>query len=192
MRYLKVMKVWTQLHNLVVAAFLSAMVLATPGFGQTAKLDGLFDRLKTADAQASGNIEQEIWIEWSKSGSAAMDLLLERGRAAMDAGDLALAVEHFTALIDHAPDFAEGWNARATAYYQMGQIGPSMADIGKTLQLNPRHFGALAGFAMILEELDRKAQALEVWQAVQSIHPHASGVSDALDRLTADLQGSTL
>ena len=192
MRYLKVMKVWTQLHNLVVAAFLSAMVLATPGFGQTAKLDGLFDRLKTADAQASGNIEQEIWIEWSKSGSAAMDLLLERGRAAMDAGDLALAVEHFTALIDHAPDFAEGWNARATAYYQMGQIGPSMADIGKTLQLNPRHFGALAGFAMILGESGRKAQALEVWQAVQSIQPHASGVSDALDRLTADLQGSTL
>lgn len=171
---------------------MSAMVLATPGFGQTAKLDGLFDRLKTADAQASGNIEHEIWIEWSKSGSAAMDLLLERGRAAMGAGDMALAVEHFTALIDHAPDFAEGWNARATAYYQMGQIGPSMADIGKTLQLNPRHFGALAGFAMILEELDRKAQALEVWRAVQSIHPHASGVSDALDRLTADLQGSTL
>lgn len=192
MRYLKVMKVWTQLHNLVVAAFLSTMVLATPGFGQTAKLDGLFDRLKTADAQASGLIEQEIWIEWSKSGSAAMDLLLERGREAMDAGQMGLAVDHLTALIDHAPDFAEGWNARATAYYQMGQIGPSMSDIGKTLQLNPRHFGALSGFAMILEELDRKAQALKVWQAVQAIHPHASGVSESLDRLNADLQGSTL
>ena len=192
MRYVQVMKVWTQLHNLVVAAFLS-LILAAPGAnGQTAKLDGLFDRLRTADEQAAGRIEQEIWIEWSKSGSASMDLLLERGRAAMGSGSLDIAVQHLTALVDHAPDFAEGWNARATAYYQMGQIGPALADIGQTLQLNPRHFGALSGLAMIFEELDRKAQALEVWQAVQSIHPHASGVSDALDRLTADLQGSTL
>ncbi len=190
------MKVWSQLHNLVVAAFraafLSAILFSAPSFGQTAKLDGLFEKLKSADASAAPTIEQEIWIEWSKSGSAAMDLLLERGRDAMEQGNMALAVEHFTALTDHAPDFAEGWNARATALYQMGQLGPSMSDIGKTLQLNPRHFGALAGFAMILEELDRKAQALKVWQAVQSIHPHASGVSESLDRLNADLQGSTL
>lgn len=161
-------------------------------FGQTTKLDELFDRLKTADEQAAGRIEQEIWIEWSKSGSAAMDLLLERGRRAMSEGQLDLAVEHFTALIDHAPDFAEGWNARATALYQMGQIGPSMADIAQTLRLNPRHFGAMSGFAMILEELDRPEQALEVRKAVKAIHPHAAGVSEAIDRLEADLQGSSL
>ena len=56
-----------------------------------------------------------------------------------------VAIEHFTALIDHAPDFAEGWNARATAYYQTGDFGPSIADIGQVLTLNPRHFGALVG-----------------------------------------------
>ena len=113
------MKVWPGLHNIVVAALVPAMICVMFGagmaFGQTAKLDALFDRLKTADEQAAGRIEQEIWIEWSKSGSAAMDLLLERGRRAMSEGQLDLAVEHFTALIDHAPDFAEGWNARATA-----------------------------------------------------------------------------
>ena len=121
-----------------------------------------------------------------------MDLLLERGRRAMNAGQLDLAVEHFTALVDHAPDFAEGWNARATVLYQMGQFGPSMADIAQTLQLNPRHFGAMSGFAMILEDLGRPEQALEVHQAVKAIHPNAAGVSEAIDRLTADLQGSSL
>lgn len=161
-------------------------------FGQTAKLDELFDRLKAADAPQAGRIEQEIWIEWSKSGSAAMDLLLERGRRTMGEGQIDVAVEHFTALVDHAPEFAEGWNARATAYYQMGQIGPSMADIARTLSLNPRHFGALSGLAMILEELDRPAQALEVRQAVQAIHPHAAGVSEAIDRLKARLEGRSL
>ncbi len=186
------MKAWPRLHNTVVAALLPLIFAAGTAFGQTTKLDGLFDKLKTADEQAAARIEQEIWIEWSKSGSAAMDVLLERGRAAMAAGEIELAVEHFTALIDHAPDFAEGWNARATAYYQLGQIGPSMADIAKTLQLNPRHFGALSGFAAILEELDRKEQALEVWKAVQAIHPHAAGVPEAIDRLNADLEGSSL
>lgn len=196
MGYLLLMKVWPGLHNIVVAALVPAMICVMFGagmaFGQTAKLDALFDRLKTADEQAAGRIEQEIWIEWSKSGSAAMDLLLERGRRAMSEGQLDLAVEHFTALIDHAPDFAEGWNARATALYQMGQIGPSMADIAQTLRLNPRHFGAMSGFAMILEELDRPEQALEVRKAVKAIHPHAAGVSEAIDRLEADLQGSSL
>jgi tetratricopeptide (TPR) repeat protein len=186
------MKVWSRLHNTLVAATLPLILCAGVAFGQTAKLDGLFDKLKTADAQAAARIEQEIWIEWSKSGSAAMDLLLERGRSAMAEGNLGLAVEHFTALIDHAPEFAEGYNARATAYYQMGQIGPSMADIARTLKLNPRHFGALSGFAMILEELDRPEQALEVQKAVQAIHPHAAGISEAIDRLEAGLEGRSL
>ena len=186
------MKARIRLHNYVVAALLPIMVLCAPAFGQTAKLDDLFQRLKTADAGASQKIEQEIWIEWSKSGSPAMDLLLERGREAMAAGENDAAVEHLTALVDHAPDFAEGWNPRATAYYNMGQIGPSVADIGHTLQLNPRHFGALSGLAMIFEELGRKEKALAVWQAVAAIHPHAAGVSEAIERLDAEMKGESL
>src|SRR5690606_3470319 len=89
--------------------------------------------------------EADILREWSKSGSPAMDLLLKRGREAMEAGDLKAAIEHLTALTDHAPEFAEGWNARATAYFLAGAFGPSVDDIRHTLALNPRHFGALAG-----------------------------------------------
>jgi tetratricopeptide (TPR) repeat protein len=186
------MKLWSQFHNHIVAALLPLFLLCAPAFGQTPKLDDLFQRLKTADAQAAGRLEAEIWIEWSKSGSPAMDLLLDRGRKAMAAGVNDVAIEHLTALVDHAPDFAEGWNARATAFYSAGQFGPAVSDIGRVLSLNPRHFGALAGLAMIFEGLDRKAKALEVYRAVLAIHPHAAGVSDAIERLETALQGQDL
>ncbi|HEX9856872.1 MAG TPA: tetratricopeptide repeat protein, partial [Paracoccaceae bacterium] len=152
----------------------------------------LFDKLATADARAAGRIEADIWREWSKSGSPAMDLLLERGRQAMQQGDTEAAIEHLTALTDHAPDFAEGWNARATAYFQAGKYGPSVADIRRTLVLNPRHFGALAGFGMILEELGRNEQALEVYRAAIAIHPQLQGVLEAIDRLEAAAAGQKL
>jgi tetratricopeptide (TPR) repeat protein len=88
-----------------------------------------------------------------------MDLLLQRGKDAMAAGDFPAAIEHLTALTDHAPDFAEGFNARATAYFQAGQLGPSIEDIARTLTLNPRHFGALSGLGMIFEDLGRPEKA---------------------------------
>jgi len=151
---------------------------------QTAKLDDLFSRLQaTANTEEARRIEQEIWIEWSKSGSAAMDLVLERGRRALDEGQTQLAVEHFTALTDHAPDFAEGWNARATAYYSLGQFGPAISDIGRTLELNPRHYGALSGLAIIFEALGQPEKALEVYRKVLEIDPHAEGVPEAVTRL---------
>ncbi len=157
-----------------------------------AKLDGLFDRLKTADEGEAGRIETEIWIEWSKSGSPALDLLLQRGRDALELGDTQAAIEHFTAIIDQAPDFAEGWNARATAYYQAGEFGPSVADIAQVLQRNPRHFGALAGLGSILEESGSPERALEVYKAALAIHPHLEGVADAIARLEAQEMGQEL
>ena len=186
------MKALIQLHNRIVAAFVLLFLLALPGMAQTAKLDGLFDQLLTATDEESQNIEQEIWIEWSKSGSLAMDLLLERGRSAMALGAPDVAIEHFTAVIDHAPEFAEAWNARATAYYQIGQFGPSIAEIGRVLELNPRHFGALSGLGSIFEELDRPKQALQVYQAALAIHPHLAGVLEAVERLEEELSGQDL
>lgn len=178
--------------NALLAAALTIVAAMSVAWADEAKLDDLFTRLATADEAAAGRIEQEIWIEWSKSGSPAMDLLLQRGRDAMEAGDLITAVDHFTALIDHAPDFAEGYNARATAYFQEGQFGPSIADIAKTLSLNPRHFGAMAGFGMILEQTNQPEKALEVYNAALAIHPHMAGVLEAVERLKAEAQGRDL
>lgn len=168
------------------------MLLAGPVLGQTAKLDELFARLKNTDAAGARQIEREIWIEWSKSGSPAMDLLLQRGQAALEAGDIETAIGHFTALTDHAPEFAEGWNARATAYYTAGMLGPSVADIGRALALNPRHFGALSGLGMIFEDLGRPEKALEVYRKVLEIDPHAEGVPEAIERLSATTEGLDL
>lgn len=185
------MKACIRFHNCIVASLLP-IFLATGAWAQTDTLDDLFTRLKDADAGASGRIEREIWSEWSKSGSPAMDLLLKRGRDAMAAGNVKLAIEHFTALIDHAPDFAEGWNARATAYFQAGQYGPSVADIAQVLRLNPRHFGALSGFGLILEETGRDAEAMEVYRGALAVHPHLEGVLQSIARLEAKAVGQEL
>jgi tetratricopeptide (TPR) repeat protein len=186
------MKAQNWLHNRIVAAFMLLFVPCLPAMAQSTKLDALFSQLKSADESDAAMIEAEIYIEWSKSGSPAMDLLLQRGQDAMAEGQPDIAVEHLTALIDHAPDFAEAWNSRATAYYQLGELGPSVADIGHVLTLNPQHFGALAGLGSIFEELEKPQQALEVYKAALKIDPHAPGVNDAIKRIEEDLQGKDL
>lgn len=131
--------------------------------------------------------EADIQREWSKSGSPAMDLLLRRGREAIEAGDPDAAIEHLTALTDHAPGFAEGWNARATAFYMKGRLGMAVADIQRALVLNPHHYGALSGLGLIFEQLNRPDMALAAFRASLAINPHQAAVIEAIGRLeTAD------
>jgi tetratricopeptide (TPR) repeat protein len=191
--YFPVMRVPVAILNRIVAALLPLFLTCAAAWAEdTAKLDGLFERLKTAGEGEAGRIETEIWIEWSKSGSPALDLLLQRGRDAMDLGDFPAAIEHFTAIIDHDPNFAEAWNARATAFYMSGEFGPSVADIGHVLTLNPRHFGALSGLALILEESGKPERALEAYRAAVAIHPHLEGAADAIERLETEAEGQEL
>ena len=187
------MRVRSSILNRILAAFLLLFLTCIAAVAQdAAKLDDLFARLLTADEGEAGRIETEIWIEWSKSGSPAMDLLLQRGKDAMNLGDNVQAIEHFTAIIDHSPDFAEAWNARATAYFYAGDFGPSVADIGHVLTLNPRHFGALSGLAMILEASGKPERALEVYRAALAIHPHMQGAAEAVERLAKEAEGQEL
>lgn len=188
-----VMKAPDRFLNRIVAALVLIFLSCLPATAQDmARLDALFDQLRAAEEAQARRIEKDIWLEWSRSGSPAFDLLLERGRKAMEQGDPEAAIEHLTALIDHAPEFAEGWNARATAYFQAGLHGPSVADIQRALALNPRHFGAMAGFAMILEQAGQTAQARAVYEAALAIHPHLQGVREALDRLDKAETGQEL
>jgi Flp pilus assembly protein TadD len=176
----------------VVTAIVLSMLLSAPASAQSETLDQLFTELKQPETTDWQRIETEIWAQWSKSGSDAMDLLLERGRAAMAAGDNAAAIEHLTALVDHAPDFAEGWNARATAYFNAGLYGPSIEDIQRTLALNPRHFGALSGLGMIFEQLGDPKSALEAYRQALAIHPHKPTIIKAVKRLEKQLGGTDL
>ncbi|MEO1238183.1 MAG: tetratricopeptide repeat protein [Pseudomonadota bacterium] len=155
-------------------------------------MDDLFDNLATVGPDAADAIEQRIWREWSKSGSPSLDFLLDRGRAALEAEEPARAVEHLTALIDHAPEFAEAYNLRATAYFQQGLYGPSLEDIRSALALNPRHFGAMSGLGLILEELGYPEDALAAWREVIALHPNQQGAAEAVDRLERAVEGTAL
>lgn len=173
-----------------------AATLVLPGAtwaqGGDDPLEDLFAALRDAEGTAVHAIEGKIVQEWSKSGSSSMDLLLERGRDAMERGDWNRAIEHFSALVDHAPEFAEGWNARATAYFQAGQFGRSLDDIQRTLVLNPRHFGALSGLAVIMEQLGREDLALQAWRAVAELTPNRSELDETLTRLERQTLGQSL
>ena len=185
-----VMQRISSLLKCAVAAVSASLVFLTFANADDAELEALFEGLKSADAAAAEQIEERIYNIWSQSGSDSMDLLHSRGSEALSEGDLDGAIEHFSALIDHAPDFAEGYNARATAFFQSGQFGLSLEDIRKTLALNPRHFGAMSGLALILEEIGKPKDALAAWREVEKLHPNREGLSEAIQRLEREVEGS--
>lgn len=156
------------------------------------RLDELHRQLKESDLEDFFDIEHEIIDIWIHSGSAAMDLLLERGQLAMSEQDFAKAIEHFSALIDHAPEFAEGWNARATVYYLTDQYALSIADIKQTLLLNARHFGALNGLGLIFEDIGNLEGAFKAYSMAFDIHPHLGNVNESLIALRQDIDGVEL
>ncbi len=160
---------------------------AEPG----ADLDRLFEDLAQPGADQA-RIADRISALWSRSGSASADLLLRRGREALEDGDYEAAIEHLTALTDHAPDFAEGWSARATAYYAAGRVGESLSDLGRALELEPRHFGALAGLGFVMEDLGFERDALSAYRASAALNPGIEMVNDAIERLERALEGEAL
>jgi tetratricopeptide (TPR) repeat protein len=178
--------------GLPAAAQEAAETPATPAPAeQAAKLDELFAELKEPGRDDWEKVEEEITRIWSQSGSPAMDLLLGRGNEALEAEDYLTAVEHFSALIDHAPGFAEGWNGRATAYYLLGEYGLAINDVEHVLALNPRHFSALAGLAFMLESMDEPEMALRALQAAQALNPNRPNINEAvtrLERMTGDAE----
>lgn len=180
----------------VVAAFLAALLLATPLAAQQTdgerEADLLRQLAEAGDPQAALMIEGELRGMWSRSGSAAIDLLLRRGRDAIEAGAPEEAVEHFTAAIDWDPEFAEAYVGRAQAYYLTNHVGPAIDDLRQALLLNPNQWEALMGFAAVLEEVGLEEDALELWHRVHDMHPQNPEASAAVDRLELQLQGRTL
>ncbi len=176
----------------VLMAFSVGSPVRAEDLGAKSQLDDLFMQLADPANTSWEAALNQIQTEWSKSGSPAIDLLLMRGRRAMEEGDLPAAIEHLTALTDQAPDFAEGWNARATAYYLSGLYGPSIFDIEQVLRLEPRHFGAMSGLGLILQEIGRTDDAISAFKASLAIHPHQYGISQALEKLEQAASGTEL
>jgi Flp pilus assembly protein TadD len=175
---------------------LMAMVLATPLAAQQPPapaepegLDALLETLADPETPDAERTAQRIVAIWSRSGSDSMDLLLSRGRDAMEAEDYGKAVDHFSSLVRLAPDFSEGWNARATAYFLNDDYWLAMADIAHVLRLEPRHFGALTGMSIILERVGDEAGALKAARAALAINPHLDDVAEMVKRLSPKVDG---
>lgn len=152
----------------------------------------LLAQLREAGPEEAQKIARDLRREWAKSGSAAMDLLLKRGRDALEVQDFAEAVEHFTALTDHAPDFAEGWYGLAQAYFQQEKVGPALDGLERVLAINPNHFGAIQGLGAIFEMLDDPDKAYAAYEQVLAIHPHDAEVIEAMERLEQRVLGTQL
>ncbi|MEP2030225.1 MAG: tetratricopeptide repeat protein [Paracoccaceae bacterium] len=175
----------------IVAALAIPVMFSLP-LQAAESVDELLLKLRNAEAAQAIQLDRAVQAEWSKTGSASMDLLLKRGRDALEVKDFPAAIEHLTALTDHAPDFPEGWHLRATAYYQSDLYGPALADLQTALRLNPDNYNAIFGLAVMLEELGDKQRAYEAYTRVRDIHPNHSELSEALARLERDVSGQSL
>lgn len=179
----------------IVASLVLAVGISLPPGAdalERERLDRLYDELAQAEGDAANFIERQIWEEWAKSGSPAIDLLLNRGREALENEDWEAAVEHFTAAADHAPDVFEAYNGRATAYFHLGLYGPALDDLARVLALEPRHFGAMTGLAVILAEIGETEEALRAFREVARINPSDSEVQEQISNLELQLRGQNI
>lgn len=178
----------------IVAAFAATVMFSLPDTALAQDRAGeLLEELAASESAAQAErLEKALYMEWSKSGSAAMDLLLKRGRDALEVNETDAAIGHLTALTDHAPQFAEGWHALALAYYQVEMFGPAMDALEHVLALNPVHFGALRGVAAIHDQLGNDALAYEAYAKVLELRPFDEEVTRALERLAGKVQGISI
>src|SRR5688572_11775153 len=157
---------------------------------QVRGLDFLFEALKVApDAESGKHIENRIWALWVASGSDTANLLMTRVKTAVDGKDLELAIKLLDSIIEIRPAYVEAWNRRATIYYLQKDYTRSMADIRQVLALEPRHFGAISGLGMILQEFGDDKRALDAFRRAVEIHPHLQKIPDMIKSLTEKVEG---
>jgi len=175
-----------------------ALVGLLMGFGASAdqkdpRLDKLFAQLKAAATDSDGMaIENQIWEIWLKSGDENVDALMSIGVAALDNADLSQAYQAFDRIVHLAPNFAEGWNKRATVLYYMGRYKESLSDIEKTLALEPRHFGALSGRGLCDVELKQEKEALDAFEQALAVNPHMPAIRQAADEVKKSLADKSI
>lgn len=158
------------------------------------RLNEWFDVLLNADIGSYDAVQaqQEIWALWTRAPTASTRVLMTTGLQQMQQGAFGDAIQTFTALIDIAPDYAEGWNKRATVYFYAGNLSDSLADIDKTLDLEPRHFGAQSGQGMVYDALQEPEAAIEAFEKALRLNPHMMGIRERIDMLRTRIEGKQL
>lgn len=157
---------------------------------KTKNLDFLFGALKAAPDQESAKaVEARIWAVWTATPSDTAALLMARAKLAMDGKDVAVALKLLDAVIKLRPDYIEAWNRRATIHYLQNDYRRSMEDIRQVLIREPRHFGALAGLGMIMQETGDDKHALDAFRKALAINPHLERVPDLVKSLAEKVEG---
>lgn len=157
------------------------------------RLDELFDLLKKApDSATARGIEQLIWAIWMQSDNPEVTKLMNEGVAAMSAAEFKAALGAFGRVTAIAPDFAEGWNKLATVHYITGDYQASLDDIERTLELEPRHFGALSGLGLVQAGLDRDEQALDAFERALAIDPQMESARLNAEAIRRMIEGKSI
>lgn len=157
---------------------------------RTRGLDFLFGALKAAPDEASAkHVEARIWAIWLHTSSDTVALLMTRAKTAMDAQNADVALKLLDAVVKLRPDYVEGWNRRATLYYLRNDYAHSLADIEQVLAREPRHFGALAGLGMIMQDLGDDKHALEAYRKALAVNPHLDKVPELVKTLSEKVEG---
>jgi tetratricopeptide (TPR) repeat protein len=188
--------VWRSPRSVTVAAIVGLLVSAAGAEPALAdqddpRLGGLFRRLQSAsDAAEARALEQRIWRVWLEADDAGLNRLMQQGIAAIQSRQYATALQAFDRMVEQAPEFAEGWNKRATVHFLMGNWRASVRDIQQTLALEPRHFGALFGLGLIYDALEQPAAALRSFEATLALNPHSESTREKVEELREQLRGS--
>jgi len=151
--------------------------------GLMADLPKLAAALRDADPLVRELAESAMWQVWSRSGDATIDRLFATGLEQMQARQGDEAVDTFSEIIRRRPEFAEGWNKRATVYYLLGEYKKSLADCDEVMKRNPYHFGALSGYGMIYMQLDQPATALEYFEQALRVNPNLESTRQTIEIL---------
>jgi tetratricopeptide (TPR) repeat protein len=160
------------------------------GADRTRGLDFLFGALKAAPDEASAkHVEARIWAIWLQTPSDTAALLMMRAKAAIDAQQTDVALKLLDATIKLRPDYVEAWNRRATLYYLRNDYARSLADIQQVLIREPRHFGALAGLGMIMQDLGDDKRALQAFRKALAVNPRLEKVPELVKTLTEKVEG---
>ena len=153
-------------------------------------LDFLFGALKVApDDDSAKAISDRIWRVWLEAGGDTTNLLISRVRSAIESKDFDLAIQLLNGVIEFKPEYAEGWNQRATVYYLKKDYTRALADLAQVLAREPRHFGALFGVGIIMQEFGEDRRALEVYRRALEIDPHMKRVPELVKTLAEKVEG---
>jgi tetratricopeptide (TPR) repeat protein len=159
--------------------------------GEMSVMPALVQAMRDEDARVRDAAQNVMWAIWLRSGDDDIDTLMAEGEQLMEQEEYAEAVEIFDQIIARAPQFAEGYNKRATVYYLMQEYNKSIADIHRTLELNPVHFGALSGMGLCYLGLEEPRQALGWFERAVAVNPNLDSIQHYIQQIREFLRNQT-